>query len=329
MKTLVTGGAGFIGSHLVERLLVDGHEVVVVDNFCTGLEANLAAVKNNSRLKICNEDVADFNGIKNYFGDIDWVFHLAALTSLVPSVEKPLDYFRSNVLGTASVLEASRKAGVKRFVYTASSSCYGIPDKHPTEEAAPIRNEYPYAATKYMGELFSLHYSRVYKLPVVSLRLFNVYGLRVRTDSGYGAALGVFLAQKANYKPFTVVGDGTQTRDFVFVTDVVDAFVRAAASDCAGEVFNVGSGNPQSVNRMIELLGPNDIVYVPKRPGEPDQTFADVGKIKKALGWEPCVSFDEGLGIIMKHAGDWKDAQVWTPEKIQEATASWFQHLKK
>lgn len=327
MKTIVTGGAGFIGSHLVERLLRDGHEVVVIDNFSTGLEQNLESAKGNPRLRVHNADVADFGAVLKIIPGVDWVFHLAALSSLVPSIEKPLDYFRSNVSGTAAILEASRKAGVKRFIYAASSSSYGIPDRYPTKETDPIRPQYPYAESKYIGERLTLHYGRVYKLPVVSLRLFNVYGPRVRTDSGYGAALGVFLAQKVNGKPLTIVGDGTQKRDFTFVTDVVGAFVKAAESNVSGEVFNVGSGKPESVNRMAELVGGTEKVFLPKRPGEPEQTFADISKIISALGWKPEVSFEEGIAMVLKEADRWKDAPVWTEEKIEEATKEWFRYL--
>src|SRR5262249_52482265 len=160
-------------------------------------------------------------------------------------------YHHSNVEGTVSVVEAARKAGVRRFLYAASSSCYGVPDHYPTSETAPIRPQYPYALTKYLGEHIALHWSQVYGLPTVSLRLFNVYGPRSRTSGTYGAVFGVFLAQKLASKPFTVVGDGRQTRDFTFVSDVVDAFMVAASSDATGEIFNVGSGRTYSVNLLV------------------------------------------------------------------------------
>ena len=327
MKVLVTGGAGFIGSHLVERLLHDGHEVAVIDNFSTGLEENLIAVKNSPRLHVHEADVADFDAVLKIVPGADWVFHIAGLSSLVPSIEKPLDYFHSNITGTASILEAARKVGVRRFIYAASSSSYGIPDNYPTKETDEIRPQYPYAESKYAGERLALHYGKIYKFPVISLRLFNVYGPRVRTDSGYGAALGVFLAQKVNGKPLTIVGDGTQKRDFTFVTDVADAFIKAAESSVSGEVFNVGSGKPESVNRMAELIGGTEKVFLPKRPGEPEQTFADISKITSVLGWRSAVSFEEGIKIVLAHAENWKNAPVWTEEKIKEATKNWFEYL--
>lgn len=323
---LVTGGAGFIGSHLVERLLNDGCRVTVLDNFSTGRPENLSRLSRHPGLQVRDADVADHAAIERSFAGVDWVFHLAALADIVPSIQCPLEYHRSNVDGTASVLEAARKAGVRRFLYTASSSCYGIPDVFPTPETAEIRPQYPYALTKYLGEQISLHWAQVYGLPVVSLRLFNVYGPRSRTSGTYGAVFGVFLAQRLAGKPFTVVGDGTQSRDFTFVTDVVEAFVRAAKSDVTGEIFNVGSGDSYSINRLVELLG-GDVVHVPKRPGEPDCTLADTHKIKQALGWQPQVSFEEGVRIMLENIAYWKEAPVWDPESISEATRDWFTYL--
>lgn len=326
MKTLVTGGCGFIGSHLVDRLLADGHTVMVIDNCSTGRIENLAHIGDNPNLKIVQEDICNYDKIEPLFEGVDWVFHMAALADIVPSIQMPEQYFKSNVNGTFSVLQAAKKANVKRFLYTASSSCYGIPDKYPTDENAEIRPQYPYALTKRMGEELALHYAQVYKLPVVSLRLFNVYGTRSRTSGTYGAVFGVFLGQKLAGKPFTVVGDGTQTRDFTYVTDVVDAFVTAAKSDVTGEIFNVGSDNTYSVNRLTELLG-GEVVHIPKRPGEPDCTFADTTKIKKMLNWSPKVSFEQGVQNILDNIDYWRKAPVWTPENIKDATKDWFKYL--
>jgi len=326
MRTVVTGGAGFIGSHLVDRLLADRHEVVVFDNLSTGRWQNLAHHRDSTHLHVIEADVADHATICPAFDGVDWVFHLAALADIVPSIQRPLDYHHANVDGTISVLEAARQAGVKRFIYAASSSCYGIPDSYPTPETAPIRPQYPYALTKYLGELAALHWCKVYGLSVVSLRLFNVYGPRCRTSGTYGAVFGVFLAQKLAGKPFTVVGDGTQTRDFTFVTDVVNAFVMAAESDLVGEVMNVGSGKTYSVNRLVELLG-GPVTYIPKRPGEPGCTFADIRKIRRLLEWEPKVSFEDGVRIMLEQIEYWREAPVWTPDKIAEATQDWFKYL--
>jgi UDP-glucose 4-epimerase len=185
---------------------------------------------------------------------------------------------------------------------------------------------YPYALAKYLGELYLLHWYKTYQMPVVSLRLFNVYGPRSRTTGAYGAVFGVFLAQKLAGKPFTVVGDGSQTRDFTFVTDVAAAFVQAAKSNIEGEVFNVGSGNTYSVNHLVNLLG-GEVVYIPKRPGEPDCTFADITKISQLLGWQPKVSFEEGVQTRVRMIDHWRDAPVWDSNSIAAATADWFAHL--
>lgn len=328
MKTIVTGGAGFIGSHLVDRLIADGHEVTVLDNFSTGRKKNLNHHLENPRLHLCAVDISDFDAIAPFFKGIDWVFHLAALADIVPSIQNPRGYFTSNVEGTISVLEASRLNGIKRFLYAASSSCYGIPDSYPTPETAQIRPQYPYALTKNLGEQLTHHWGLVYKLPVLSVRFFNVYGPRSRTSGTYGAVFGVFLAQKLQGKPYTVVGDGSQTRDFTFVTDVANACVTAVQSNLTQEIFNVGSGRPVSVNRLIELLqGP--VTYIPKRPGEPDCTHADISKIEKILGWKSKISFEEGVSIILKHIEDWREAPVWTKKSIEEATKEWFQYLSK
>jgi len=323
MKTIVTGGAGFIGSHLVELLLEKGHSVLVLDNFITGRPENLAHLKNNQNLKLIQLDVSEFDKIKGYFKNIDWVFHLAALADIVPSVEEPLKYLKNNINSTVSVLEASRQAGIKKFIYAASSTCYGIAKTFPTPETAPLKPEYPYAFTKYLGEQIALHWNQVYKLPVVSLRSFNVYGPRSRTSGTYGAVFGVFLAQKLAGKPFTVVGDGSQTRDFTFVKDVVRAFLAAAESEISGEIFNVGSGSTYSVNRIVELLG-GPVVHIPKRLGEPDCTFGDISKIKRMTGWQPTISLGEGIKILLDNIDYWKKAPVWTPESIAKATQEWF-----
>ena len=274
-KVLVTGGAGFIGSHLCEALLADGKEVHVADNLSTGRWDNLAQLGPEPRLHLHEVDVNQGPRLARLCRDVETVFHLAALADIVPSIERPLDYARANVDGTLSMLEAARHAGVKRFLYAASSSCYGSAPALPTPETAPSAPRYPYALTKYLAEQAVLHWGQVYGLPVLSLRLFNVYGPRSRTQGTYGAMFGVFLAQKLAGQPFTVVGDGEQSRDFTYVTDVVDAFVRAASSSLAGRIFNVGTGRPVSVNRVVELLG-GPVVQVPRRPGEPDCTHADV-----------------------------------------------------
>lgn len=324
-RAIVTGGAGFIGGHMVDLLLAEGFEVRVVDNLVTGRLDNVAQHRREPRFSFRHADMCEMVPDDPVFADVDYVFHFGGIGDIVPSIERPLDYLRANVSGTLAVLEGSRRAGVKKFVYAASSSCYGLAPV-PTTEEAPIAPQYPYALSKYMGELAALHWAQVYHLPVVSIRIFNAYGPRVRTSGVYGAVFGVFLAQKVNGKPFTVVGDGTQRRDFVYVTDVARAFRLAAESPYSGEVFNLGAGNPQSINRLVELIG-GPVVRVPKRPGEPECTWADISKIGRYLGWKPQVSFEEGVAAMLRHLDEWRSAPLWTPESIAEATKTWFQHL--
>ncbi len=325
-RCIVTGGAGFIGSHLCDRLLAEGHEVIAIDNLATGRRENLAAAERSKKFSFYQADVAQFSSIKPLFEGVDWVFHLAALADIVPSMQKPLDYLHANVVGTTNVVEAARLADVKRLVYAASSSCYGIPDIYPTPETAEVKPQYPYALTKYLGEEAVMHWAQVYKLPAISLRLFNVYGPRSRTTGAYGAVFGVFLAQKLAGRPFTVVGDGTQTRDFTFVTDVVDAFYKAAQSQHSGRIYNVGSSGTYSVNRLVELIG-GPKVHIPKRPGEPDCTFAENAKIQNELKWKPIVSFEDGVRQMMAGIDAWRTAPVWDPDSIATATKDWFAYL--
>ena len=251
---LVTGGAGFIGSHLVDRLIAEGRRVRVLDSFVVGRRSNLKQHEGNANLQVIEADVADVAAVRSATEGVERVFHLAARADVVPSIQEPEAYFRANVDGTFAVLEAARHHGVRRILYTASSSCYGIPDHYPTTESAPADPRYPYALTKYLGEQLALHWAQVYKLPVTSIRLFNVYGPRARTSGTYGAVFGVFLAQLLNNQPLTIVGDGEQTRDFTFVSDVVDAFLTVAGKDKPG-VYNVGSSKPASVNELVRLLG--------------------------------------------------------------------------
>lgn len=326
MRVLVTGAAGFIGSHVCDLLLQEGHDVVALDDLSTGRERNLAAAASKPGFRFVCADIRELEQIRPHFEGIDWVLHLAGRSDIVPSIEAPAEYFDVNVKGTLNVLEAAKHHGVKRFVYTASSSCYGIAKHYPTPETAPVQPEYPYALTKAMGEELVMHWAKVYQLPALSLRLFNVYGPRSRTNGAYGAVFGVFLAQILKGMPVTIVGDGTQTRDFTFVTDVARAFLAAAQSPLTGTIFNVGSGGHYSINRLVDLLG-CERSYIPKRPGEPDCTFADTRRIGEGLGWAPKVSFEEGVEVMLAHIQDWADAPLWTPERISEATRTWFTHL--
>jgi len=322
---VVTGGAGFIGSHMVELLLDRGFRVHVIDNMVSGRRENLAQHGNNADLVLDERDSRALAPGDALFAGVTYVFHFAGIGDIVPSIERPAEYMSANVQGTVHVLEAARHAGARKVVYAASSSCYGLAAV-PTREDHPIAPQYPYALSKYLGEVAAFHWHKVYRLPVNSIRIFNAYGTRSRTSGAYGAVFGVFLRQKLAGKPFTVVGDGTQKRDFLYVTDVAAAFLRAAEADRAGEVYNLGAGNPQPVNRLVELLG-GEVAYVPKRPGEPDCTWADIGKIWRELGWAPIVSFEEGVRRVLADIEYWRDAPLWDPDSIAQATKVWFDML--
>ena len=325
MKYIITGGAGFIGSHLVEALVKLNKKIVVLDNLSTGRLDNIKPFL--KKIKFINCDISKKGKWINEFNKKCYVFHLAALADIVPSMQNPEKYFNSNVKGTLNILEACKETKVIKFLYSASSSCYGIPKKYPTKENENIDPMYPYALTKKLGEDLIIHWSKVYRIPFISLRLFNVYGTRSRTSGTYGAMFGVFLAQKIANKPFTVVGTGNQTRDFTYVSDIVSAFLIASKSKVSNEIFNVGSGQTISVNKIVNILGGKK-VYIEKRPGEPECTFANINKIKKKLNWKPKVKIEKGMKILIDNIDYWKKAPVWTPKKIKLATSDWFKYLK-
>jgi len=319
---IVTGGAGFIGSHMVDLLIDRGYKVRVIDNMIGGREANIAHHKNNPDFTFAESDIREYMPGNALFSDVDYVFHFAGIGDIVPSIERPMEYMSANVQGTVHIAECARHAQVKKMVYAASSSCYGLAET-PTREDHPIVPLYPYALSKYQGEQVVFHWRRVYKLPANSIRIFNAYGTRSRTSGAYGAVFGVFLKQKLAGKPFTVVGDGSQSRDFLYVTDIAKAFLAAAETDKSGEVWNLGAGNPQTVNTLVELLK-GTVTYIPKRPGEPDCTFADITKIRRDLGWAPSVSFEEGVGKVLENIEYWRDAPLWDPASIAKETKGWF-----
>ena len=322
----VTGGAGFIGSHLVEKLLKENFKVKLIDNFYNGKIANLKNFLNDKNLIVYKADILDKKKLETIFKNCKYVFHLAALADIVPSIENPQKYFETNVIGTFNVLEASKKNKVEKIIYAASSSCYGISNKPPFNEKTSISTEYPYALTKHLGEQLISHWGKIYNINYASLRLFNVYGPRSRTSGAYGAVFGVFLAQKIAGKPFTVVGNGRQKRDFIFVTDVVDAFYKAALSKKNNFKINIGYGKSHSINYLTTLLKGKK-VYLPKRPGEPDNTLADIKLAKKLINWKPVTSFKRGVEIMLQNINYWANAPLWNKKKIQSATKIWFKYL--
>ena len=240
----------------------------------------------------------------------------------------PDKYFKANVIGTLNVVQAAKKAKVKKLVYAASASCYGIPNKVPTKEKDKINTLYPYAFTKWQAEELIMHWVKIYNLPAISLRFFNAYGARSRTSGAYGAVFGVFLAQKLANKPLTIVGNGEQTRDFIHVSDLVRAIFKTALSKKIGKIYNVGGGKEIKVNLIAKLIGGKKI-YIPKRPGEPKRSLADISKIKKDLNWKPQITIEEGIKDLLSKIQYWKNAPVWTPKSIKKATKIWFKLLSK
>lgn len=322
---VVTGGAGFIGSHMVDALLDAGFAVRVIDNLSGGHRSNLEHLNDNAALECHWQDIRALEPNSSVFAGAQYVFHFAGIGDIVPSIEQPTQYMDTNVQGTVRVLECARHVGVEKFVYAASSSCYGLAAV-PTAEDHHIAPQYPYALSKYLGEQVAFHWHQVYSLPMNSVCIFNAYGPRVRTTGVYGAVFGVFFRQKLAAQPYTVVGDGTQRRDFIYVTDIAQAFLAAARTPVSGERFNLGAGNPQPINKLVEILG-GDVVYVPKRPGEPDCTWADIRKISSQLGWRPSVAFEVGVQRMLAGIELWRDAPLWTPDSIARATETWFRYL--
>ena len=332
MKYIITGGAGFIGSHLVELILskLNSNDMLyLIDNLSTGHRRNISKYIQDSRVYFIESSLGNaLDNHQNELANPDYIYHLAGIADIVPSIENPKEYFKANVEETISLLEFIRaqERPIKKLVYAASSSCYGIPVDVPTPENAAIDPKYPYALTKRMGEELVLHWASLYDIPAISLRLFNVYGPRSQTNGTYGAVFGVFMAQILANKPLTIVGDGTQSRDFTFVTDVANAFWCASQSEITNEVFNIGSGNHYSINKLAELLN-HPSCPLPKRPGEPDQTFADISKVTGMLQWKPQVSFEEGVKIVKENIHLYKDAPLWDVESIEKETKSWFKAL--
>lgn len=326
-KVLITGIAGFIGSHVAEIFLENGIRVSGIDNLSTGKKENLESFY--AELDEFIKD--DLVNISKYFQTekFDAIIHLAALADVVPSIKQPRKYFESNVSGTLSVIEFANQREIKKIIYSASSSCYGIPDIFPTTEDSPIDTRYPYSLTKYQGEELLRHFSLLYDFNCISLRLFNVYGPRARTNGTYGAVFGVFLKQIIEGEAITIVGDGEQKRDFIYVTDVASAFLKAYLSEKNGfNIYNIGNSNPVSINTLAKLLKPSKIVNIPDRPGEPRQTFANITKAKSELKWEPKVKFKDGVDLMLRKKEEWRNAPLWDVESIANETMDWFKYVK-
>ncbi len=292
VTSLVTGAAGFLGSHTVEALLAKGHKVVALDLPGTSFEANLGPVLANPALTTVARDLMSIPADDSFFAGIDYIFHCAGIPDHIASMKTPEPYIQANVAAVVRVLEAARAHAIKKVVYPSSAAVYGtaVP---PTREDHPINPDNPYALTKWMGEEVCRHWSKVFGVGTVSFRVFNGYGPR----SAISGPVGFFLKRKKAGEPLTVTGDGSQTRDFIYVSDIVDALIAGALSDRSGEVYNLATGKPESVKHLAELVG-GDIAFIPPRP-EPPVILADVSKLKTELGWEPKVSLAEGIARMV------------------------------
>jgi UDP-glucose 4-epimerase len=327
---VVTGGAGFIGSHTVEKLINYGYIVRVLDNLSGGSLANLKKIKNNKRLIFEKNDIIKINPNSSFFKKVYGIIHFAGSGSIVPSIENPNFYIKNNLNGTTNILEAVVKNNIKNFVYAASSSCYGKA-RVPTSENALINCEHPYALSKYLGEQAALNWGKVYRFKTNSLRIFNAYGPRLTTKGAYGTVFAVFMKQILEKKPLTLVGSGNQKRDYIYVNDVAEAFIKALNITTKSRIFNIGSGNPQSVKYMIKLLvGKNyKITKIPDRPAEPKITKSDIALARLELKWNPVTSFEEGISIMLDNIHYWKKSVLWDSNNIKKATKTWFKYLKK
>ena len=330
MKTvLITGGAGFIGSHTVDLFLKKGFKVKIIDNLSGGREENISHNKNNKNLFAEFKDIRKIKADWSYLKDINYVIHFAGIGDIVPSINNPKKYISNNFNGTLNLLENIKNLrSLKKFVYAASSSCYGLA-KTPTKENHKIDLQHPYALSKYLGEQVCINYSNCYKIPFNSIRIFNAYGTRSKTSGAYGAVFGVFLKQMLSNAPLTIVGDGNQSRDFVYVTDLANAFYKAAITTKNKKIWNVGSSNPQTINYLVKLLKYNKSIKLPDRPGEPRVTYADISLIKKDLNWRPKISFENGVKKILSNIDYWESAPLWTEKRIEKATKKWFENLKQ
>lgn len=300
MKYIVTGGAGFIGSNLVDRLVDDGHEVIVLDDMSTGKNRNL-----NPKARFIEVDISKdyFYGYKHWFEDVDTVFHLAALTKVQESIENPTEYHNINVNGMLNVLNICEESGVKRFVFSSSSSVYGDTKQLPTSEETSLNPMSPYALHKLLGEQYCTLYSKLYDLETVSLRYFNVYGERQPTEGAYCLVMGIFASQRLEGKPMTIRGDGEQRRDFTYVGDVVEANVQMASYEekLRGAVLNVGSGTNHSVNQIADMIG-GDRINV-ESVIEPRETLADIRQIEECFDWQPTMKLENWIPKWKKEIG--------------------------
>ena len=293
MRCLVVGGAGFIGSNLVDRLVDEGNEVIIFDDLSTGKKENVNEKAKLFQFDISNKNVFGHSLMKDLMSGVDVVYHTAAKARVQPSIKDPVTYNDVNVSGLVQMLKASVDAGVKRFVFSSSSSVYGDTDIFPTPESASLNPMSPYALQKLIGEQYCHLFNELYDIETVCLRYFNVYGERQLTEGAYCCVMGIFANQRLNDNPMTINGDGEQRRDFTYVGDVVEANYLAGTLETikGGEIYNIGNGDNRSVNEMADLIGGEREHGQPVI--EPKQTLADNSKASKELGWKPSTSLED------------------------------------
>lgn len=323
--SIITGGAGFIGSYVAELLIKKNHKVFVIDDLSGGKLKNLKKIINNKNLFFIKKKIETLKNSDLKIDSADYIYHFAGKGDIVPSIDNPESYIKTNVNGTVNILQLARNLKIKKFIYAASSSCYGL-TKTRTNEKYPINCMHPYALSKYLGEQAVIHWSEVFKIPYISIRIFNAFGVRQKTSGNYGSVIGVFFKQKLMGKPLTIVGSGRQKRDYLYVTDVANAFYLSAKSKIINQIFNLGSDNPISINYLAKKVS-NSCIKIPDRPGEPRITWANTSKIKKFLNWQPSISFDQGIQIMLESIDEWRDAPLWDKKSIKNATKNWFKHL--
>ena len=314
---IVTGGAGFIGSHMVDCLLDAGFAVRVLDNLVCGRDSNLAQHERNLHLTLDTRDIRSIDADDSLFDGVRYIFHFASADDHQNAHERPQNCMDTNVMGTVRMLEGARRAGVSKFLYAGSAAGYA-PSTEPLAETHPHAPANPYQLSKHMGESVALRWHAFYQVPVQVLRIFNAYGVRSRTFGNIGSVFDVFLKQKLAGHPFTIRGDGTQCRDFIYISDVVQGFFAAACSEIAGEIYNIGSGVPYTINYLVELLG-GPVSNVPPYPGDPHCILANIDKSMRELNWKPKIGLAEGVALTLAALDYWSEAPLWTAESLEQA----------
>jgi len=302
MNVLITGGAGFIGSHLSENLKNDKRikKIYIIDNLTSGSKKNISGILKDKKIKFIKQDIKNINKIKNYFKNVSVVFHLAGLVDVANSINNPLKYLQNNLLGTLNILECMKIYNVKKIIFAASSSCYGNAGKNSINESQKVETESPYAYSKNSAEELIKLFSKINKTNFVSLRLFNVYGQRAKMTGNYASVISIFLRQKKNNKPLTIVGDGNQSRDFVHVLDVVEAFKKASFSKNKNKVYNIGTGKSETINKIAKIFGGKK-KFISKRAGDLRFSKAKISKVKKDLKWIPKKKLNKSIQELIKN----------------------------